>query len=420
MGKTVNKNKNIMGKRFLSLIVIILISFQIQAQSLFSIKITQVYPPGGVVYGNMYDLSGELDKAEAQLRSQYNSKNANYIMELTRPSGKETKYIQNICWILIENGTKTNCKSKPTLKEFYPEPTIVESYACDIYGKLKSYSNYEKFEYDYYYSYCFRKGKERFRCNNQIQGIYWTRNECDKGATKHFFINKVDSLLCIIKIFNSKGMPIDSFDNKKEHNQYLSRKHIADSIQQANKTAELKRQKALDDSIKKAMEKPVYNKQKIEKELNKLLARIDSLKDGQPNFRRNVDEIISEADKIVKILEADTITFDRNKYFETADLKYIKTGLKKLLEINQKKVVSNNKKEVDMQLKILQLKANELKKGSKNYRQGMDDIIDEADKIIEDLKIDNKKFDRDKYFEGELEDLKKGIETLITINNKRK
>ncbi|MDR2026480.1 MAG: hypothetical protein LBQ01_02850 [Prevotellaceae bacterium] len=404
------------GKITFCILFSVLFSGQVQAQpGSFVVKITQVYPSGDVVYGNNYNLSGELDKAVQKLRSQYNGKNANYVMELTRPSGKETKYIQNIYWILTENGKKTNLKNRPALKEYYHESTVVEYYACDIYGRQKSGSAKEKVEYDYYY--CFHKGDIRFcRGNDTV----YTLAGCRKKMGDYFTANSVNTLLCAAKIHNSKGIAVDSIDNGKEYELY--RKHIADSVQQAVKTAELTKQKDPDGPVKKVMAEPVYNSQQTEQELNRLLAKTDSLKDGQQNFRKNVDAIIDEADKIVRIMEqdADSMTFDRNRYFETADLKQIKAGLKKLLDINQKKAEHSNRKDIDIRLKNLQSKAGDLKKGSENYRQEMSVIINEADKIIEDMKIDSKKFNRNKYFEGELEDLKKGIEKLIAINSKRK
>jgi hypothetical protein len=311
MVKKNKKNKNIMVKKISTLIVIVLYSFQILAQSPFSIKITQVYPAGSVVYGNVYNLSGELDKAEQKLRSQYNGKSANYIMELTRPSGKETKYIQNIYWILSENGKKTNHKNKPTLKEYYHESTIVEYYACDIYGKQKSNSPPKKIEYDHYY--CFFKGGLQFYKVNDT--IIYKFDDCFKRAKEYFTANTVNTFLCIAKIYNSKGIAIDSIDNIKEYNQY-----ITDSIK-AVENAKIKKQEELRvDSIEKT-NKPVYNNQNMEKQLKQLQIKVDSLKKGSDNYRKNINSIIDEAEKIVLILDLDVATFDKNKYFGTLDKK---------------------------------------------------------------------------------------------------
>jgi hypothetical protein len=145
-----------MTKKYFNIIFFLLLSFQIQAQS-FSIKITQVYPPGGVVYGDAYNLSGELDKAEATLRNKYSGRDANYTMELTRPSGKETKAIQNIRWIKVENGKKSNLKSKPSPdpQKSYSKPTTIEIYECNNNGSKKGGSTIT--DYDYYY--LFSKGE---------------------------------------------------------------------------------------------------------------------------------------------------------------------------------------------------------------------------------------------------------------------
>ncbi|MDR0630812.1 MAG: hypothetical protein LBF70_02155 [Holosporales bacterium] len=308
----------------------------IQAQnSSFSIKITQVYPAGGVVYGNMYNLSGELDKAEQKLRSQYNGKNANYIMELTRPGGKETKYIQNIHWILTENNKTTNYQTKPEFKDYYSESTVVVCYACDIYGKQKSNSKKEEFEYNYYYS--FFKG-DTVVPFHKVKDTVWTLDDCRKKATACFTAHAVDTLLCSAKIYDSKGTLFEEWtiDNRTEYKEYLYQKHIADSLQAAEVAARTKQEELRADSIRQANAEPVYSKQDIEKQLEQLQAKVDSLKKGDNDYRQNINSIIDEAEKLVTVLKVDSATFDKNKYFGTLDIKDLKKGLKKMTEINKK------------------------------------------------------------------------------------
>jgi hypothetical protein len=331
-----------MAKKIFSCILFfILCSLYVQAQNnSFSIKITKVYPEGGVVDGDTYNLSGELDKAEAKFRSLYTGRDANYIMELTKPSGKETKYIQNINWILIENGTKKGLKSKPILQPFYSQPTIIEYYNCDIRGKKKDSAS--KFNYEYFYR--FYKGKDMIENNNE----YRTIEECKKTADEYFTKNKVDTILCNIEIYNynSKGVVKDS-TNQKGYNEYKEKQKIADSIR-----------------------------------MNKTRKIADSI-------RVNTTKTMAEPQK--------EITENKGK-IDTID----------------------NKENIKKQLEQLQTEANSLKKGEKDFRQKMNKIIEDADKIIEMMKIDPKNFNRNKYFESDLENLKKGIKELIKINNKQK
>jgi hypothetical protein len=317
-----------MAKKIFTLTIFVLFSYQIQAQSSFSIKITQVYPAGGVVFGNNYNLYGDLDKAKTQLLSQYTGKNANYIMELAHPNGKETKNIQNINWILIKNDIKNNLRNKPTFKESYPQPVNIEYYACDIYGKPKSNSG--KIEkYDFFY--CFYKGKDAMAKNNKFcdKIVYRTETNCRKKANEYFKANKIDSLLCKVIIYNSKGDVVDStINNQVEYDSFQAVKE--------DEAKEKKQKELQQDSAKNA--KPVYNKQDVEKELKQLLAETNSLKKKSGTYRQDMNQIIDKAEKIVELLEIDSKTFDKNKYFVTFDTKVLKEGLNKLLEINKKKV----------------------------------------------------------------------------------
>ncbi|MCL2040690.1 MAG: hypothetical protein FWG84_01450 [Bacteroidales bacterium] len=204
-------------KHLFSIMIFVLFSLQIQAQSSFAIKITQVYPSGGVVYGNTYNLSSELDKAEASLRSQYTGKEANYEMELTRPSGRETKTIQNINWILMANTKTIPCKNKPTFNTLYPEATTVKIYACNNNGSKKG--SEEVKEYYYYHQY--------FK-NDVLQPMskeYRAKEECIAAAQKYFKDNrpKVDSVLFEVRVFDKDDISIagiEGVSNKKEYEQF--------------------------------------------------------------------------------------------------------------------------------------------------------------------------------------------------------
>jgi hypothetical protein len=313
-------------KLVFSIVFFVLVLGEIQAQpGSFAIKITQVYPVGGVVYGNNYNLSGEQDKAEAKLRSQYTGKDANYIMELTYPSGKETKVIQNIYWILIENGKKKNLNSKPRLQDYYLEPTNIEYYSCDIRGNKKD--EFPKIDYEYFYR--FYKGNNEPFENKQ----YYLLDSCKKIANEYFKNHKVDSLFCKIVICNSKGIVDSTINNLKEYNNIQKQKKIADSISSdKTKTKAAVQNKAPEnkdvDSIKNVKELL----------LQRLKMDADSLKTVDENLLQKKKRIIEEADKIIKEMKIDPKEFDRNRYFKGNWADLIK-GIQKLQEL----VKINNK-----------------------------------------------------------------------------
>ena len=306
-----------MTKKYISTIIFILFSLQIQAQS-FSIKITQVYPAGGVVYGDSYNLSGELDKAEATLRSQY--KDVNYTMELTRPSGKETKNIQNIRWVLVENRVKKNRKEKPSPASSYKEPTTVIIYECNNNGTPKGQQN--PINYDHRYE--FSKNEKKINVSG-----YMPLDKCKLSANEYFAKNKVDTLPCEIKIYNSEGIVVDStINNSKSYNEYVKQKQVRNSIKQESLKAE---------SLKIEIDTTVYNKQDIENQLKQLQKEANSLRKGSKDFRLNMNKIIEKADNIIAIMKIDQKKdFDRNKYFE-GDLDDLKNGIKELQKINNKR-----------------------------------------------------------------------------------
>jgi len=321
-----------MTKKYFSIILLILFSLQIQAQS-FSIKITQVYPAGGVVYGESHNLSGELDKDEATRRNQYTGKDANYTMELIRPSGKQIKDIQNIRWILVENGVKKNRKEKPIPATSYKEPTTVKIYECNNNGTLKGQENI--INYDHRYE--FLKSKEKITVSD-----YMPLDKCKLLANEYFTKNKVDTLFCEIKIYNSKGIVVDStINNSKTYNEYLvKQEQIRNAIKQdsiKNATKQVPVIKVEAESSKIETKIVYYSKQDIENQLKQLLKEVKSLKKGSKDFRQKMNAIIEKADNIIVVMKLSSKKdFDRNKYFE-GDLNDLKKGIEKLIEINKKK-----------------------------------------------------------------------------------
>lgn len=190
---------------------------QAQAQN-FGIKIIQVYPRSEVMYAGAYNLSGELDKAEVSLRQQYVGRDANYIMESTRPSGKKTASIQNINWIRVVNGKKENFKSKPNLEKSYSQPTKVEIYACDNDGSKKDSKDNTIISYGHYYQF-FIDEIEQTPCKGSY---YYLPDLCRNDAKTCFDNSKTEggSLFCEVKIFNEMNNVVDSINNRKEYEQF--------------------------------------------------------------------------------------------------------------------------------------------------------------------------------------------------------
>ena len=309
-------------KRIFCFIFFILIVAQICAQpGRFSIKITQVYPGSSIVHSSNYNLSSELEKAEASLRSQYSVKDANYVMELVRPSGKDTKVIQNIKWIRITNGKKENLKTnppRPDLNQSYQQATVIKIYACNNDGTEKANQDNYTAEFNCRFMF-FKDAKDVYT------SAYMSRSKCEDLA-KEYFTNHQDSTThCEIKLINIEGNSEGAFmTNLFAYQEY------------------------------------------IEKQNRKTVVR---------------DPVVVEIDT---------------------------TG------------IAYDKKNIDERLKLLQLRANRLRKGFAYYRQEMNIIIEQADDIIAIMKHRAQEFKRDKYFEGDLDDLKRGIKELIKINKKSK
>ena len=207
------------NKHLFITVIASLMALQAIAQNNFSIKVTQVYPAGNVVYGNTYNLSSELEAAERTLRAQYTGRDANYTMELTRPSGKDTKTIQNIHWILIENGVRKNLKSKPTLADYYQKVTSIELYACNNNGaKIESAENVKAL-YDHHLKFFINDQEAPF----DYAGRYLTEKDSKTMASVVFEKNKplTDDKLYEVRVFKDKTHLADiSVTNKNEYDKY--------------------------------------------------------------------------------------------------------------------------------------------------------------------------------------------------------
>lgn len=127
---------------------LILISWNLVfAQDSYRLTIKQAFPVAKEVYKNSFDFKRELDNAISSQSSKYKGDDKNYTLLITTPSGKETRYIQNINWIQTVNGEKTYHKSKTSPSKSYNEATIWIGSLCNIDGTPKGKP--ETYEYIY-------------------------------------------------------------------------------------------------------------------------------------------------------------------------------------------------------------------------------------------------------------------------------
>lgn len=172
----------------------------------FSIKIKKVFPSTGVVYENSYNLLDELDKAKLTAIDKYQGTSENYLIELVTPNGKKTEMIQNIRWIMTENGKKTYYKTKPTPKKCYPQSTLVTIYECQNDGFQKG----QPASYEYKYTYRLLINKKQQDYDNN----YYTQKSGDEQA-KNFIIQKSNSD-ALYEIYNENRIVATNAESYKK------------------------------------------------------------------------------------------------------------------------------------------------------------------------------------------------------------
>jgi len=355
------KNTN-MGRIIFIFVSLIFIG-GIQAQpGKFSIKVTQVYPSGGVVYGNTYNLSSELEQAEKKLFTQYSSrKNANFVIELSKPSGKISKNIQNIQWVKKENQKLSYFGNKPNLALSYNTPTTVEIYACDLNGKKKPHKDNCTVNYTYYYQLYFGSKKQ------SQELLYYRNQKTSEDNARKLLKNSPynNDRPWEIKIYNKaeKDKLIASFDNKKEREEFAARstrelnegnvkKNVPKTTQdrltgqrendsKSEDFTTLKtsnRPLSFDEKIACIIVKSNYDSSSIDNNLKSLRSAINGMRDGSHNFLTNITLAISKADEIIAVMKNNPkkkeILFDRNKYFEKARVNDLRKGIEELIKIN--------------------------------------------------------------------------------------
>ncbi len=191
----------------LGIVAVVLFCTQAQAQGgAFSIRVREIYPGNATVYGNTFSLSNEQDAAERKLVQQYSGRDANYVIELTRPWGEETRPVQNIKWILIENGIRTLYRSEPVLPDCSPEVLRMELYPCNNNGSRIGGENVVVRNLDHYYKF-YIGSVEQMRSN------FTSRDRCLDLAKKYYDENKREGVSCRVVVYNSDNVEIDSIDN---------------------------------------------------------------------------------------------------------------------------------------------------------------------------------------------------------------
>jgi hypothetical protein len=333
----------------------------------FSIKITQVYPKGGGDdnYSDTYESGNELKNAERYLRNQYTGKDANYDMELITPSGKETKPIQNIRWILVTNGKEENWKTKPLIRNFYLEPTVMEIYVCNNDGSKIEKSKVMASS-DYYYKFFIGNREQPIK-----QTEYRTLEKCESVAKTHFDKNKpkVDSVFTEIRIFKAKDSTVvTSINNREAHENFIRKKetpgaevkvasnakkaesckNIASKYEQKvkkakdkNKKAEIKRE-AFVEIVNCTDVDSTYSSKNVDKNLQLCKEAVEKYLE---NDDVQLGNVVKKLEVILIVMQKNPKgipTFERFDYFEEPTPAKLKKGVGKLIKEHERiKKLSN-------------------------------------------------------------------------------
>ncbi len=197
-------------KKTIVLIFAILFSIVSLAQNGFRVEIKQVFPTKYIVFSNAFNTKWEMDNAISNQTAKLN-RNSNYQILITTPSGKQTRNIQNIYWIQIVNGDKTNHTNKTYPHQAYDVPTIWEGYACSVDGsRIKG--NTEKKEFVYRVSLSDKP--------NDFMTAFVDEETAEAKAQTLFKENASDDRLVevlIIKYENGNAVEVGKKSNKEQY-----------------------------------------------------------------------------------------------------------------------------------------------------------------------------------------------------------
>jgi hypothetical protein len=415
---------------FFNLAIFVLAAFQIQAQDNYFIKVTKVYPsPKTVVYTNSYKLIGESETAIKNLNDHYKGENANYVIEIKKPSGTpEKREIQNIYFVYTtDTDDKKYTSSKPHIQESSPVCTV-KKFKCDIEGKpigspeVENYCYHfkyfegatiegatEKYSNGKYYSdttECINEAKKYFderKNQNIIRIVRWYKGTTQKGALTnekeyayHKFLakaktsNDIDS----IKLCCDSALKCDF--TKKEAGQILNDKYTQEINKAKNTSLPLgQRRQHCQNALKLKPGDPAATN--LEKEINKINEKNNNCSEIVKQYKEKKWNELNEMGKkntkkeafnaIISCIEIDT-TYSKKNIED--NLKHCQEAVTKYME--------------------------------QSDRTQINDITEKLKKIFEKMRGKDPYFDFswDEFFKSSTNSTKisNGIEKLIQINNK--
>ena len=134
-------------KKAISFICLALLSIVTYAQGGFRVEIRQVFPKSSLIYSDVFNFKREMDNAIVSQSAKLRGNNSNYKLQVTTPSGNETRYIQNIVWMESINNKKTYHKQTTYPQKSYDVATIWKGCSCNADGSVKGKMQTREFLY---------------------------------------------------------------------------------------------------------------------------------------------------------------------------------------------------------------------------------------------------------------------------------
>jgi len=300
-------------------------------------------------------MSSELETAENSLYSEYSKKNANYVMEITTPSGKRNREIQNIRYLDVNKNPVFK------LENSYKESKTF--YSCDIKG-----TSLKPIAYTHRYIVYTYKDKMLKDTPKQETSSFFQKGDCMKFVEERMrAINATNTSYCRIKVFdyskNPSGDLVDTFHSKNVDDKLKGHQNANSDTKQEQVSQTLDEQEA----DEQKSDKQGLDMSKLEKyndSINEIRIRayneifdyinFDTIKTISQKNKKKVEEYLifldyaftnnfidSETDlvdlyskKIIKI----TAYFGKEKeferrYFQNLKLDEFKQGIKELLKL---------------------------------------------------------------------------------------
>lgn len=205
---------NSLQRIILVVILCQLSSLCVFAQSAYRVTIRQVFPKSQQVYYNTFNFKREMDNDISSQTAKLRGNTNNYSIQIVTPSGKETRYIQNINWIQTVNDVKTYHKSQTKPAASYPVPTVWEGTACSIDGSPKG----ELIKYQFIYKVS--KGDA-----NSYLTDFLTKDEASSLAHRLYDENLVEDKPVQYFVYANKNGVfelVEEFSNKQIYQEFLA------------------------------------------------------------------------------------------------------------------------------------------------------------------------------------------------------